>query len=91
MRVRFAYLMTDEPARVDAVAPDHARHWRSLGLSEYAGGPFSDRPAGSSPSPRQILRKPSVPSMATRSCKKDPCVSAGSRNPERRRARHETR
>jgi uncharacterized protein YciI len=48
MTARFAYFyfMTNDRARVEAVAPAHAQHWRSLQLREFAGGPFSDRAGG---------------------------------------------
>ena len=46
MRLLYFYLMSDAPARVQAVAPEHAAYWRELGLSGYLGGPFGDRSGG---------------------------------------------
>jgi len=46
MRFLYFYLMSDAPARVRAVAPEHARYWRELGLPHYLGGPFGDRSGG---------------------------------------------
>jgi hypothetical protein len=39
MRFLYFYLMSDAPARVQAVAPEHAVYWRELGLPDYLGGP----------------------------------------------------
>lgn len=46
MRFSYLYLMTDEPDRVRAVAPEHAAYWQRLELSNYLGGPFTDRSGG---------------------------------------------
>jgi hypothetical protein len=46
MRFLHFYLMSDAPARVQAVAPEHAVYWRELGLPDYLGGPFGDRSGG---------------------------------------------
>ena len=46
MRFLYFYLMSDAPARVQAVAPEHAAYWRALGLPGYLGGPFGDRSGG---------------------------------------------
>jgi uncharacterized protein YciI len=46
MRFLYFYLMTDAPARAQAVAPEHAAYWRELGLPGYLGGPFMDRSGG---------------------------------------------
>jgi uncharacterized protein len=46
MRVAYFYLMTDEPDRVRAVAPQHAAYWRGLAATGYLGGPFTDRSGG---------------------------------------------
>lgn len=46
MRFLYFYLMSDAPARVQAVAPEHAVYWRELGLPDYLGGPFGDRSGG---------------------------------------------
>jgi hypothetical protein len=46
MRFLYFYLMSDAPARVQAVAPEHALYWRELGLPDYVGGPFGDRSGG---------------------------------------------
>lgn len=48
MSPRFAYVysMKDEPERVRAAAPDHARYWKRLELTSYLGGPFGDLSGG---------------------------------------------
>jgi uncharacterized protein len=46
MRFSYAYFMTEDIDRVRAVAPEHARYWRELGLTDYLGGPFADRSGG---------------------------------------------
>ena len=48
MSVRFAYFyfMTDDPRRVQSVAPEHTAHWLGLNLLDYSGGPFADRTGG---------------------------------------------
>ncbi len=46
MRFLHFYLMSDAPARVQTVAPEHAAYWRGLGLPGYLGGPFRDRSGG---------------------------------------------
>lgn len=46
MRFLYFYLMSDAPARVQAVAPEHAVYWRELGMPDYLGGPFADRSGG---------------------------------------------
>lgn len=39
--------MKKEPERIQKVAPEHARHWRSSGkLGGIKGGPFADRSGG---------------------------------------------
>jgi hypothetical protein len=44
MRFLYFYPLPDERcARVRAAAPEHAAHWRALGLRDYLGGPFADR------------------------------------------------
>jgi uncharacterized protein YciI len=45
-RYAYFYFMKAEPERVRAVAPSHAAHWHGLRLSDYLGGPFSDRRGG---------------------------------------------
>jgi uncharacterized protein YciI len=46
MRFSYFYFMKEDPDRVRVVAPQHAAHWRKLGLREYLGGPFADRSGG---------------------------------------------
>jgi len=45
-RYAYFYFMRDDARRVRAAAPQHAAHWRDLGLNDYAGGPFHDRSGG---------------------------------------------
>ena len=42
----YCYLMTNDVARIRALAPAHAAYWKSAGLKNYRGGPFSDRSGG---------------------------------------------
>ncbi len=46
MRFLYFYLMGDQPDAVRAAAPEHAGHWRGMGLANYLGGPFADRLGG---------------------------------------------
>ena len=46
MRFSYVYFMKDDPDQVQAVAPEHAAHWRTRGLPNYLGGPFADRSGG---------------------------------------------
>jgi hypothetical protein len=46
MRFLYFYLMSNAPAPVQAVAPEHADYWRELDLPNYLGGPFADGSGG---------------------------------------------
>ena len=45
-RFAYIYFMTNDPARVRSLAPQHTEHWHGLNLSGYTGGPFADRSGG---------------------------------------------
>jgi uncharacterized protein YciI len=45
-RYVYFYLMQDDPDRVGATVPGHVSHWRRLQLTDYLGGPFTDRTGG---------------------------------------------
>jgi uncharacterized protein YciI len=46
MRVAYFYLMTNEPDRVRAAAPQHVTYWQGLAPTGYLGGPFTERSGG---------------------------------------------
>jgi uncharacterized protein YciI len=45
-RYAYFYFMGNDAEQVRATAPQHAAHWRDLGLDDYVGGPFEDRSGG---------------------------------------------
>ena len=45
-RFIYFYLNRNEPEKIREVVPAHVQYWKTAGLKNYSGGPFSDHSGG---------------------------------------------
>ena len=45
-RFAYFYFMRNEPEGIGRTIKAHVEHWQSSALTDYVGGPFSDRSGG---------------------------------------------